>query len=43
MATVDDAATAIVELNGKIFAGRTLRVNEAEHRVSRRGRHGRCD
>lgn len=43
MATVADAARAIVELNGKIIDGRTLRVNEAEHRIARRGRHGRSD
>ncbi|PRQ06923.1 RNA recognition motif domain-containing protein [Enhygromyxa salina] len=43
MASLAEAANAIVELNGKVCDGRTLRVNEAEHQVSRRGRHGRCD
>ena len=43
MASADDAAKAIATLNGKIFDGRTLRVNEAEHSISRRGRRGRCD
>jgi cold-inducible RNA-binding protein len=41
MASIADAAQAIVQLNGMIFDGRTLRVNEAEHRPARRGRHGR--
>lgn len=43
MASIEEAAKAIVELNGKIFGGRTLRVNEAEHQISRRGRNSRCD
>lgn len=43
MASITDAAKAIVQLNGRVFDGRTLRVNEAEDCTSRRGRRGRAD
>jgi RNA recognition motif-containing protein len=37
MSSQDEATTAISELNGREFGGRTIKVNEAEERGARTG------
>jgi RNA recognition motif-containing protein len=37
MSSQDEATTAISELNGREFGGRTIKVNEAEERGARAG------
>ena len=37
MSSQDEANTAISELNGREFGGRTIKVNEAEERGARTG------
>ena len=40
MSSQDEANTAISELNGREFGGRTIKVNEAEERGARAGGSG---